>query len=241
MDVTPVTYDIDRSPFEGAFVHDASAGRQPAVLLAPDWMGVSDQAIASAERVASFGYAVFVADMYGAGRRPADPSQAGSFAEPLKQDPATMRRRIDAARRTLLAEGERRNLVVDAPAAAIGFCFGGLNVLELCRTGAELAAVVSLHGDLLTRQPAAAGTIKAPVLVLHGSADPVAPEAQRQAFEAEMQAAGARWSMMVFGGAVHSFTDPGANIPGVAMFEAAADRWSFRMLQDFLKESFGSA
>ena len=87
--------------------------------------------------------------------------------------------------------------------AAAGLCFGGGNVLELARTGADVKAVVCLHGDLLTPTPARAGEIKAAVCVLHGSADPVVPKKDRDAFEAEMEASGAKWQMLVFGGLLH--------------------------------------
>ena len=89
---------------------------------------------------------------------------------------------------TLTREADRRAIGDISRRAAIGFCFGGLNVLDLARTGADVQAVVSMHGTLVTPQPAKRGDIKAAVLAVHGAADPVAPKAERDAFEAEMEA-----------------------------------------------------
>ena len=83
-------------------------------------------------------------------------------------------------------------------------------MLDLARTGADVAAVVSVHGVLATPAPAKKGDIKATVLVLHGAADPISPKAHRDMFEAEMDAAGARWYALNFGNVVHAYTDPSA-------------------------------
>ncbi len=111
----------------------------------------------------------------------------------VRADALERRRRIVAALETLRAESRKRGIGDLSRQAAAGFCFGGGNVLELARTGADVKAVVCLHGDLLTPIPARAGEIKAAVCVLHGSADPVVPKKDRDAFEAEMEASGAKW------------------------------------------------
>jgi dienelactone hydrolase len=111
-------------------------------------------------------------------------------------------------------------------------------VLDLARAGAALQAVVSIHGDLATPMPATSGEIKAAVLAIHGAPDPVAPKAQRDAYEAEMTAAGCPWRLMVFGGVVHAFTDEGANFPGVAVYDEHAARVTFQMTFDFIKDAF---
>ena len=118
------------------------------------------------------------------------------FLRPFMSDVSGMRRRIAAALDTLTREADRRAIGDISRRAAIGFCFGGLNVLDLARTGADVQAVVSMHGTLATPQPAKRGDIKAAVLAVHGAADPVAPKAERDAFEAEMTEAGARWALL---------------------------------------------
>ena len=107
---------------------------------------------------------------------------------------------------TLVAQGERRR-IINQHRGAIGFCFGGGNVLELARDGGDLHGVVSIHGDLKTAAPAAKGAVKASLLVLHGVPDPVVPKEHRDAFESEMDAAGAKWEMVLFSGILHAYTD----------------------------------
>jgi dienelactone hydrolase len=124
--------------------------------------------------------------------------------------------------------------------AAIGYCFGGGTVLELARSGANIAGVVSFHGNLDTPNPSDAKAIKAKVLVLHGANDPYVPAEQVAAFESEMRQADVDWQLMAYGGVVHSFTNPEAgNDPskGVA-YNEAADKRSWAAMKQFFAEIF---
>ncbi|MGB5185260.1 MAG: dienelactone hydrolase family protein [Xanthobacteraceae bacterium] len=214
MQTERIKYPMGALTAEGALIYDENvSGKRPAVLLAPNWMGVTDTAIQRGELVAENRYVVFVADMYGAGTRPADFGEAAALANPLRADAIEQRSRVKAAFETMIAQAQKRSLIDDRR-AAVGFCFGGGNVLELARDGADLAAAVSIHGDLKTALPAGKGTIKAALLVVHGALDPVAPRADRDAFEAEMNAAGAKWQMVTFSGVLQAYTDQGADVPG---------------------------
>ena len=124
--------------------------------------------------------------------------------------------------------------------AAIGYCFGGGAVLELARGGAELAGVVSFHGNLDTPEPKDAERIRAKVLVCHGAADPYVPEEQVDAFRGEMDDAGVDWQMIFYGGAVHSFTNPaaGSDPSTGAAYDADADRRSWEAMRIFFAEIF---
>ena len=226
---TMVLYDVGGAPYEGVLVGSGNPA-DPVVIMAPDWMGVSKGALVMAQTIASWGATVFVADMYGAGRRPTTMEEAQACSDPLKSDQAEVRTRIRAA----LDVARRQS--ASPRAAAIGFCFGGMNVLELARSGADLALTVSIHGDLLTSRPAGPGDIKGEILVLHGAADPVSPKSQRDAFEAEMEAAGATWMMSTFGKAVHSFTNPDARLEGIAHYDVYAAEWTSAILRRSLCE-----
>jgi len=238
MNSESITYSMGSLAAEGALVYDERVSRKrPAVLMAPNWLGLTDKAIARAELVAGDRYVVFVADMYGQGRRPAGFAEAPAFANPLRENAIEQRRRIRTAYDTLVAEASRRNLI-DGRRAAIGFCFGGGNVLELARDGADLAAAVSIHGDLKTVAPAKPGTVKAALLITHGAPDPIAPKADRDAFEREMDAAGAKWQMLVFSGVLHAYTDRGTNNPPVAAWNEPATRYTYALTQQFLSDAF---
>jgi dienelactone hydrolase len=225
---------------EGALIYDENVStKRPAVLLAPNWMGMTENAVRRGELVAGNRYVVFVADMYGIGTRPADFGAAAALADPLRADAIEQRKRVRAAFEAMIAQAQDRDLI-DERRAAVGFCFGGGNVLELARDGADLAAAVSIHGDLKTALPAGKGAIKAALLVAHGAPDPVAPKADRDAFEAEMTAAGAKWQMVVFSGVLHAFTDQGADISGVAAWDEPATRQTYALTHQFLADAFAA-
>jgi len=189
-----------------------------------------------ARQLAEMGYVAFALDMYGKGGVAKTPQEASDLSGKFRSDRWLMRRRA-AVGLEVLRKQER----VDAKRiAAIGYCFGGTTVLELARSGADMAGVVSLHGGLDTPDPADARQIKAKVLVLAGAADPSVPLDQVKAFQEEMTKAGVDWYLISYGGAVHGFTNPdNGNDPtkGVA-YNAAADRRSWAAMKDFFAEIF---
>jgi dienelactone hydrolase len=165
-------------------------------------------------------YVALVADMYGEGqdlRRSADLAGVDDGGARRPRRRAQARQRGDGLPR---AEADKRGIGDSAKKAAVGFCFGGGNMLELARSGADVNAVVCLHGDLATTMPAKKGDIKAAVFVIHGSKDPVAPKADRDALEAELDGAGANWQMLDFGGRLHSFAEEETMMKGVAEYNA---------------------
>jgi dienelactone hydrolase len=238
MHVEQVTYELAGQKYVGALVYDATVTRpRPALLMCPNWMGMREQAIERAALLAQDRYVVFAADMYGEGIRPKDFGEAAALANPLREDPAEAKRRVRAAYDTFLRLGQQRGLINDQR-AAIGFCFGGGNVLELARDGADLKAVVAIHSDLKTKAPAKPGDIKAALLVIHGTPDPVVPKADRDAFEAEMDAAGAKWQMLLFSGIFHAYTDEDSNMAGVAVYDEPATRQTYALTHAFIADAF---
>jgi dienelactone hydrolase len=238
MKVEKIKYPMGALTGEGALIYDENiSGKRPAVLMAPNWMGMTDAAIERGKLVAGDRYVVFVADMYGQGTRPADFGAAAALANPIRENAAEQRKRIRAAYDAMVAEAGKRNLI-DGRRAAVGFCFGGGNVLELARDGAEIAAAVSIHGDLKTALAAKKDAVKAKLLVAHGAPDPVAPKADRDAFEAEMDAAGATWQMLVFSGVYHAYTDQGGDVPGVAGWHEPACRMTYDATHQFIADAF---
>ncbi|MDE0946447.1 MAG: dienelactone hydrolase family protein [Sphingobium sp.] len=126
------------------------------------------------------------------------------------------------------------------PPANAPYCFGGLAVLELARSGAPLRAVASFHGLLTTRRPAEPDTVSARILACTGALDPLVPPEDVETFEAEMRASQADWQLIVYGRALHSFTNSsvdGLGDPRMA-YDSSADRQSWAALLGFLDESF---
>ena len=217
---------------------EAPAGKRPGVLIVHQFMGLSDHERERAERLAALGYVGFAADVYGKGRRPATPQEAMAMTAELRADRPLLRARVRAALDALRTDDQ-----VDARRmAAIGFCFGGTAAIELARSGADLAGVVSFHGGLSSPEPGAGRNIKAKVLVLHGADDPTISAENIAAFQQEMRSGGVDWQMVYYGGAVHGFTQKAAGSDpskGVA-YNEIADRRSWQAMRGFLAEIFAA-
>jgi len=234
-----ISYAHGGTSFEGILVYDDSVNaKRPAVVMAPNWMGVTENAVTKAKLLAGRKYVMLIADMYGVGVRPKNAKEAGRASGAVRRDLAAHRARINKALDVLLAEGGRRGLIDPARTAAIGFCFGGGNVLELARSGRDLKAVVSFHGSLTTPHPEQTKNLKPKILVLHGAVDPAAPKAERDALEAELTAAKADFQIVAFSNTVHSFTNPEANRPGRSQYNATVTRRAYAMMNDLFDEVF---
>ena len=169
---------------EGYLAYDDSIFvRRPGVLVVHQWTGLNEYVKSRCEQLARLGYIAFGADIYGKGVRPQTPEAAGKEAQKYRGDRGLLRARAAAGLQVL-----RDNPLTDtARLAAIGYCFGGGTVLELARSGAKLAGVVSFHGFLNTPNPADTKNIKCKVLVCHGGDDPYESAEEVAAFQDEMR------------------------------------------------------
>lgn len=228
-----VSYSDDLTSYEGILVYDESLKEPaPAILLVPNWMGVTESAIEKAKSVAGTTRIVFVADMYGLGQRPNNSEEAGAAAAAVRSDRPLMRARAQLALDTLLQQG----VPLDREkTAAIGFCFGGGTVLELGRSGAALDAIVSFHGDLLSPTLAEdAAQTKARLLVLHGANDPFVPQEDVAQFQQVMASTEVDWQLIQFSNTVHSFTDPTAQMAGKAEYYELSSNRAFAYFEQFV-------
>ncbi len=215
---------------------DAIKGKRPGVLIVHEWWGHNEHARHQAKRLAEAGYVGFALDMFGKGKVTTHPKEAQAFMSEAKKDPAVIPARFRAA-----VEFLKQDPHVDAERiAAIGYCFGGSVVLDEARSGADLDAVVSIHGALATKIPAEKGKVRSRVLVLTGAADPFVPGEQVAAFTQEMKAAGAKFEVVSYPGVKHGFTNPDAGKAGMDALEynAEADKKSWAAVLEFLKDVF---
>jgi dienelactone hydrolase len=219
--------DIELS---GLLVWDGNEVARPGVVVVHGGAGLDDHARTRARQLAELGLLVFACDMYGEaviGNR----ARAMSCIQELVADRDKLARRVQAGVDVLASHP-----LLHGTVAAVGYCFGGRAVLELARTGADLAGAISLHGSLETAHPAGRGEVKAKVLVCHGALDPHVPSAQLAGFIDEMNAADADFQLIVYGGAMHGFThDIGPHGPGIA-HHPPSDKRSFRAIEAFLTE-----
>lgn len=232
----PVEYEDGGQRFEAFVAWDSGAGeRRPGVLIAHAWRGCGEQERAKAEQLAELGYVGFALDLYGKGNRGGSVGENRKLMQPFMDDRTLLQRRMQLALRVIREQTE-----VDGPrVAAIGFCFGGLCVLDLARTGADISGVVSFHGLFRPPGNTAGNRIRAKVLVLHGWDDPMAPPDALLELGHELTAMQADWQIHAYGNAMHAFTNPGANDPEFGtVYHADADRRSWQAMQAFLAELF---
>lgn len=229
-----IDYRDGDAELSGLLVWDGNEAARPGVVVVHGGAGLDDHAKSRARQLAELGLLVFACDMYGKDVR-GDRERVLTCLRELVADRAKISRRVQAGVDVLLSHPLGNGRV-----AAIGYCFGGRAVLELVRTGARLAGAISVHGSLESARPARVGDVQAKVLVCHGALDPHVPTTQLTGFIEEMNAAGADYQLIVYGGATHGFThDVGPQPPGVA-YHAVSDQRSFLAIKAFLAEILGT-
>jgi dienelactone hydrolase len=235
-----VEWTLDGTHFKSVLVYDdATSAKRPGLVMVPNWYGVNDAAVQKADMIAGKDYVILLTDMYGENVRPQQghADQAKAATAPLYTDRVLMRKRINEALAQLKSQAGTAPIDL-TKLAAIGFCFGGTAVLDLARSGADVAAVVSFHGGLTTDDPSQAKNIKARVLAMNGADDKgTMPDADK--FMDEMRGSPAEWEFVVIGHAVHCFTEVGENSPG-CKYDAGAAARSYRLMHDWLGAAFSN-
>lgn len=221
---------------EGFFAYEGKEkAKRPCVMIHHAWGGQSDFEREKAEELAKLGYVGFALDMYGKGNRGTNFDENAKLMQPFLDDRAMLLQRMKAA-----LEHAKKHPMVDAERiASIGYCFGGLCVLDLARSGATVRGVVSFHGLFNPPNLGKQGNISAKVLILHGYDDPMARPDSMVEMANELTSANADWQIHAYGKTVHAFTNPEANMPdnGI-MYDKKADKRSWQAMKNFLEEVF---
>lgn len=232
-----VTYSDGQTTMKGYLAwDDASQAKRPGVLVIHEWWGHNDYARDRARKLAEMGYLAFAVDMFGDGKTADHPKDAGAFAAAVGKN---ARPRFEAAMKVL----QDSPLYAPGQMAALGYCFGGGQVLSMARQGLPLKGVASYHGSLGTKFPAQPGKVIARIAVFTGEADPMIPATQVEAFRQEMDNAGAHYSVVSYPGVKHSFTNPAADDYAKRFdmpvgYDAHADQDSWAKTGQFLKDIF---
>ncbi len=232
-------YMVDSMTMKGFVSYDSSTmDKRPVVLVVPEWWGLGDYAKMRARMLAELGYIAFAVDMYGEGAYANDPTEAGKMAAPFYTNFAMAKKHFDAA----LAKVKTYPQADTTKIAAIGYCFGGAQVLNMARLGENLNGVVSFHGNLIGVTPQK-GTIKAKILVCHGEADKFVPAEEVAAFKKQMDSVGVPFTFKSYPNATHAFTNPDATGTGQKFnmpieYNKAADSASWNDMKAFFKEIF---
>ncbi len=220
----------------GFMAHDTTHRQpKPCVLIAHDWTGRSDTFCEKAKQLATYGYVGFAIDMYGDATCGHTNEEKMALLTPLRDHRQKIAARMLAAYSTASA----LPIVDNTKIAAIGYCFGGLCVLDLARAGADVKGVISFHGLLPAPAHTVCEKIRAKILVLHGYDDPLVPPLQVKQFAEEMTMKKADWQIHMYGRTQHSFTNPEANDDAMGFhYSAVADRRSWMSTELFLNDLF---
>ena len=233
-----ISYEADGRTMVGTLALPDGDGQRPGVLVSHEGPGLDDHARTVAGRLADeLGYVAFALDYHGGGQPLTSRDEMMARIGEFRSDPLRVRT-IGTAGLDILVAEERTDT---DRLAAIGYCFGGTLSFELARGGADLKAAVGFHAGLGTARPQDAANIRAKVLALIGADDPIVDNTQRREFEEEMRAGGVDWELVVYGGAVHSFTNPRASqvdLPGIA-YDERIDHRSWQAMLDLFGEVFG--
>jgi len=248
---TPVDVKEGGTTYKGTlFYPDNAKGTLPLVIVTHEWWGKTDYPDMRAAKVADeLGYAALSVDLYGEGKTLSTPPEATKVSGAFYKDPAMGVKRLQEFAQAAPAAAKKAGVAIDpSKFAAIGYCFGGTQVLNLARAGGlsgkeKLLGVVSFHGGLESSLKAKA-PIKTKILVLTGAADPMVDAKQVDAFKAEMKKDKADLKVVSYPGAKHAFTNPKAtelgtqfNIP--IAYNAEADMDSWQKMKGFLRGLFG--
>jgi dienelactone hydrolase len=229
-----VSYTADNITMKGFVAYDGSNdSKRPAVLVVPEWWGLNDYVKGRAKQLAELGYIAIAVDFYGEGRVADNPDSAGKWAMPFYKNPQMAKRHFDAALEKIKSYPQTDTSRI----AAIGYCFGGGQVLNMARLGEQLKGVVSFHGNLVGVPPKKE-LLKAKILVCHGEADQFVKPAEVAAFKKSMDSAGADYTFKSYPGATHAFSNPAATAMGQKfkmpiVYNAAADTASWNDMKSF--------
>jgi len=259
-----ISFDFEGNHYAGELVAPSeSVGPRPLVLVIHNYQGLKFFDVDVAEYIARLGYVGLAIDMYGdlvpANERtwPSDAGQIESFQQKCFEGMVACDHDHGFFRR-LLKEWLDQGLShesVDATfsAAAIGYCFGGVAVLEAVRGGLDLSGVVSFHGLLQTGEdasPARYGVERPPlkrcentyntntiVIIENGKEDHLVSDENKHLFYQEMDEAGVQWVMHDHARTPHGFALPESLGPPGHLHEATDRRSTMSMLNLF-KEIF---
>jgi dienelactone hydrolase len=235
-----VEYSANGVLLKGYLAYDDKlTDKRPGILVVHEWWGLNDYARKRARMLAALGYTALAVDMYGNGKQTTHPDDAAKFSGAIMKNFGVGKARFLAAEKFLKGQPT----VDPSRIGAIGYCFGGGVVLNMARQGADLAAVASFHGSLQAVKPAEPGMVKAKIRVYTGGSDKLVPPAAVKAFEKEMTNAKADYKVIVYPGALHSFTNPDStglgkkfNLP--LAYNEKADKASWKDMKSFFDTVF---
>lgn len=234
---TTLSFDYEHAglDFDGVLV-SGEHPTAPTVLVFHGMEGRSDAQVDFCHRLADAGYKAVAVDLFGRDVTAGGWDACAAAMDGFLEDRKALQDRLIGVVETL-----RQLPAINREAlAAIGFCFGGLCVLDVARHGMGLRAVGAFHGLLTPLPEPSADPISTKVSVFHGWADPLAPPSDVVGLATELTERGADWQLHAYGHAMHAFMAPFANAPERGIqYDEKTSRRAWASLLDFLGETFG--
>ena len=226
-------FDEDVKCIGKAFISN-NEKKLPAVLVAHTWKGRSEFEDKKALELSKLGYVGFSIDLFGNKKNGSSVEENQGLIEPFVVDRNLLRQRVLSA-----VEFISNQTYVDATKIGlIGFCFGGMAVIEAARSGQHLSGIVSFHG-LLQKSDLPVNKINTQLLICHGDKDPMVSREDVSNFVQEMDVSNANWELISYGNAMHAFTNPDADDKDFGtVYDKQADKRSWNSMKDFFERVF---
>lgn len=219
-----INYEVNGEAYQGYYISPSKDA--PLVLLIHDWDGLTDYEVTRANMLAKMGYAVFAADLFGAGVRPTKMEDKRQHTGELYKDRSKMRSLLTGALDTAKNQGANTDNTV-----AMGYCFGGSAVLEMARSGANMKGFATFHGGLSSPKEQNYSQAKGKLLIMHGSADTAISMNDFAALATDLESNNVDHEMITYSGAPHAFT-----VFNTDRYREDADKKSWQRFTDFLSE-----
>ena len=218
-----INYQVGDKKFS-AHMEKATSGSKGTVFIIHDWNGLDDYEKTRAKMLTKLGFDAIAIDLFGVNAKLENRDDYKRETGALYKNREEFRARISAA-----IEAGKASNVNSAKVIVMGYCFGGAATLEAARSGLKADGFVSFHGGLKTPTGQDYAATSAPVLILHGSADPASGMEDLAALLNQLKDAKIPHDAEVFGGARHSFT-----VKGSKDYDEQADQKSWDALKRFL-------
>ena len=228
---TVMDYAVDDQRYRGLLLKRPNGQAKSAVVLLPDWRGQSKLALDHAEHLVGLDCVVAIADLYGDGFTPGSPDQVGPMVQRLIEH-----RKEGVAALAACVARLRQEVAAGTPMLCLGFSAGGMVALDYGRSGADVAGIILCSALLKTAAAGMGTSIQAPVLVLQGTQDAVAPIETIAEVIAEMDRAGNDVRFELYSQTHHAFDNPEAGTDPTArlVYSPSSARRARQAIADFV-------
>jgi dienelactone hydrolase len=233
----PFAYQADGEMVGRIYWDESKSGPRPGVLVFPEGRGITDLTCRVAERLAVLGYVGLACDFFGGGHSADKAGAVDDYTMGLLKELVTSTAKLRARGRGAFEALAARPEVDKTKIAAIGYCFGGALALEQAFAGTPLKLAAGFHCGIQMLTMSDAKNVTCDFLLCVGADDPYVPASDRAKLEDAMRAAGKKWQLNLYGGVVHSFTNPNVNTD-VTRYDAVADQDSWETLTRMLRKAF---